>query len=99
MSDLIERDKAIKAFAEYEKRTTPRWSMAWNEDWEKVATDVMSAIPSARPKGEWIDRSDGGRILHPWWESYECNQCGYEGSGAWNFCPNCGSDNREREGE
>ena len=44
-----------------------------------------------RPQGEWIDRSDGGRILNPWWENYECNRCGYYGSGTWNFCPYCGA--------
>ena len=42
-------------------------------------------------QGEWIDRSDGGRIKYPWWESNECNQCGEYGSGAYNFCPNCGA--------
>ena len=95
MSDLIERDKAIKAFAEYEKRTTPRWSMAWNEDWEKVATDVMSAIPSARPKGKWIDAEIplecGGSM-----PIQVCNLCktfyplAYTGGGH-RFCPNCGA--------
>lgn len=41
--------------------------------------------------GEWIDRSDGGRILNPWWETYECNKCGQYGTRIWNFCPNCGA--------
>lgn len=44
-----------------------------------------------QPQGEWVDRSDGGRILHPWWESCECSQCEEWGSGAWNFCPHCGA--------
>ena len=50
-------------------------------------------------RGEWIDRSDGGRILNPWWETYECSKCGQYGTRIWNFCPNCGADMREREGE
>lgn len=41
--------------------------------------------------GKWIDRSEGGRILNPWEESHKCDQCGYFGSGAWKFCPNCGA--------
>lgn len=52
-----------------------------------------------RPKGEWIDRTYGGRILHPWWESCECSQCEAWGSGAWNFCPECGADMRGEDNE
>ena len=60
------------------------------EDIDEAPTiDAVSVV-----RGEWIDRSDGGRILHPWWESYECMNCGYSGSKAWNFCPNCGADMR-----
>lgn len=53
--------------------------------------DMLMAMISDRPQGEWIDRSDGGRILNPWWEYYECNRCGYYGSGTWNYRPNCGA--------
>ena len=53
---------------------------------------------STQPKtGKWIDRSEGGRILHPWMESYKCDQCGDYGSGAWNYCPNCGADMRGKQ--
>ena len=37
-----------------------------------------------RPKGEWIKNDD-----------FICSECGYHmivGDGAYNFCPNCGSD-------
>lgn len=44
-----------------------------------------------RQQGEWIDRSDGGRILNPWWETYECSKCGQYGTRIWNFCPQCGA--------
>lgn len=60
---------------------------------------IVDTKAEPRKRGEWIDRSDGGRILHPWWESYECEQCGYSGSSVWNFCPNCGADMRGGEKE
>lgn len=54
----------------------------------------------AEPRtGKWIDRSEGGRIRYPWWESCECNKCGETASGAYNFCPNCGADMRGSEVE
>ena len=85
MSDLIKREDAIKA----------TWKEPTYADPINILTEVrdrIEAIPSAdRPQGEWIDRSDGGRILHPWWESCECSQCEEWGSGAWNFCPHCGA--------
>lgn len=52
---------------------------------------LKSNLSAGIAQGEWIDRSDGGRILHPWWESYECSQCKELGSGAWSFCPHCGA--------
>lgn len=48
-----------------------------------------------RPHGEWIDRSDGGRIRYPFWERYECSKCGAKSENT-NFCPQCGSDNRPK---
>ena len=52
---------------------------------------AIEALSAEAVQGEWIDRSEGGRVLNPWWESHKCDQCGYCGSGAWNFCPNCGA--------
>ena len=51
----------------------------------------MPHIKANRTQGEWKDRTYGGRILHPWWESCECSQCEEWGSGAWNYCPHCGA--------
>ena len=79
--DLIKRSDAIEAITYSHLDNLTRE--------ERIAH--INALPSAdRPQGEWIDRSDGGRILNPWWENYECNRCGYYGSGTWNFCPSCG---------
>lgn len=66
-----------------------------NHDWEKYSDRLWKIAyergkASVRPQGEWIDRSDGGRILNPWWETYECSKCGQYGTRIWNFCPNCG---------
>ena len=59
----------------------------------------IAELTADRPQGEWIDRSDGGRILNPWWENYECNRCGYYGSGTWNFCPSCGAQMKGADDE
>ena len=59
---------------------------------------ARDALKEQRPHGEWIDRSDGGRIRYPFWERYECSKCGAKSENT-NFCPNCGADNRPREEE
>jgi GTPase SAR1 family protein len=61
-----------------------------------IETAIKSlALPSVRPKGHWIEhRDDYGEITH-----WHCSNC-YDDSGfittcKWDYCPNCGSDNRE----
>lgn len=49
MSDLISRQAAIRAFAEYEKRTTPSWSGAYKEtleEWIDELTETLSDVPT-----------------------------------------------------
>lgn len=102
MSDLIERDKAIDAIRNHIK------DIDGDDDaLDYIATNMLKDVPSARPRGEWIGynadkgsdwlRSDGKPIF------LVCNKCHgtvmNSTSAHWNFCPNCGSDNREREGE
>ena len=85
--DLIKREDAMQVAFLY-----PFFSDALMEE--------INAIPSAdRPQGEWIDRSDGGRILNPWWETYECSKCGQYGTRMWNFCPNCGAQMKGADDE
>lgn len=102
MDDLISRQALIDAFDAiewYHQNRNKDMVSGANPDehqaWYK-ADDVyktLESVPSAQRTGEWIDRSEGGRILNPWWESHKCDQCGYFGSGAWNYCPYCGSHN------
>ena len=91
MSDLIERDKAIETV--YQLRKKPA-----DDEW-KAWVKRLNAIPSARPKGEWIKHEHGFWTFvndrgerDGWLPDYECNLCG---SRAWryatNFCPNCGA--------
>lgn len=49
-------------------------------------------------RGEWVLSSDGyGYIGNP---VYKCSVCGWwDEQTPYNFCPNCGADMREREGE
>lgn len=68
MSELISKQTAIRVFAEYEKRTTPLWSIAYQdtlEEWIDKVTETLSDIPT-------ID------LVHckecKFWENYEC-QC------------------------
>ena len=39
-----------------------------------------------RPHGEWVEK---GHYTY-------CSECGKECATLYNFCPNCGSDNRKR---
>lgn len=55
-----------------------------------MAIEALTNVQNMH-KGKWIDRSEGGKIRNPWWESHKCDQCGYVGSGVWRFCPNCGA--------
>lgn len=99
--DLIKRTDAIKALHE-------EWNGGWLEATGEWVADnceaVLNRLPSAdRPQGEWVDAEipleSGGSM-----PIQVCNLCktfyplAYTGGGH-RFCPNCGADMREREGE
>lgn len=90
--DTIYREDAIKA----------TWQEPTYTDPLNVLTEVrdrIEAIPSAdRPQGEWVfgyDDETKEKDLYAW----TCSLCG--GKYPWqpNYCPNCGAEMREREGE
>ena len=107
MSDLIEREDAIKDFADYlreadllkcDGRLYPM------EHYLKKAERHMKRIPSARPKGEWEEREVLEDTVINEWQSARCSECGKYHTTPYmyyfdnfNFCPNCGADMRERE--
>ena len=103
MSDLIRRSDAIEAIegVDWYHQNSRNKDMVngANSDehqaWYK-ADDVYKAlkeVPSAdRPRGEWIEQEDD---YHHYWECSECGM-GVGLDDIRNFCPNCGSDNRER---
>jgi len=47
---------------------------------------TVDAVPVVH--GEWIDRN--GSIVAPFWERYECSECGARSDNS-KYCPNCGA--------
>ena len=102
MSDLIERDKAINILDVIDVDIIP---YADTRECVMIAIDhirkELEELPSARPKGEWkpFDQSWGREI----WYCTACETSMHMptrmGKPMYEYCPNCGSDNREREGE
>lgn len=87
MSDLIERDRAIAKTFCTAVDGIPRMV---------VLLDDIKAIPSARPKGDWVSE---GRIYPPTngYHGAVCSICGTESEYLANFCGECGADMREDE--
>ena len=93
MSDLIEREDAKKALRHVFSTCDP----CCREEAVDIAVTTVEAIPSARPKGEWIKEHgvvNCSNCNHSHW-----SDCYEDTVVRFNFCPNCGADMREREGE
>ena len=96
MSDLISRQAAIDALAEFVPYAICDES---TESYCNGLTDAYNLIlqlPSAEPKrkqGEWIEKCsyDGMRNY------YYCTLCGVRNDWKSNFCPHCGVDMRKEE--
>ena len=83
MSDLIDREDAIRAVGE-----------AWGKAYRVI--DALKSIPSAERKGEWVgDCAFVDEFGQPYVVD-RCNQCGYCGYADMNYCPNCGADMRPK---
>lgn len=102
MSDYIKRDDALNTL----KPIVGIWDEdgVFRVDYVRVLS-IIKNIPSAdvveRKRGEWI-------YIDDWiYVAYKCSSCGeefvlIEGTpldNKYHFCPNCGADMREREGE
>lgn len=86
MSRLINDDELKKSI--HEKTLFSKWQKVLIET---VIDDqpTVDAVPVVH--GEWIDRN--GSIVSPFWERYECSECGARSDNS-NYCPNCGADMR-----
>lgn len=64
----------------------------WEDEKQKLFDSIIDQQPTvdAVPvrHGKWIDRN--GAIVAPFWERYECSECGARSDNS-NYCPNCGA--------
>ena len=98
--DLIRRSDAIKAI----KREKSDWNNDYNVPIDHCIERLNKVKSADRPQGEWIEKIvDDVKIT-------VCSSCDkeptfthfYGSCGNYSlsdFCPNCGADMREREGE
>lgn len=100
MSRYIDADAlhdALKAKQKWVVRCGDKHNEGYTYDQVHFAIDEAPSIDIEPKRGEWIDR--GMRVPSSWVK--KCSLCGHE-TDTWrwcNFCPNCGADMREREGE
>lgn len=102
MSDLIDREEALKAitFGAFSAATIYGRSEEGMTAL-KEAIRVIKALPSAEPKkGKWIPHSErcreyiGTILAYVRYDYWFCDTCGYRVEKGWpiyNFCPNCGA--------
>ena len=80
----------------------PNCYNGWSDTYDKAyIIEAIEEAPTIEPKrGEWVNQ-------HKWSNGFferECSVCGamkplLRHTAKINFCPNCGADMREREGE
>lgn len=67
------------------------WEYGYTCGIERAESEIecaptIDAVPVRH--GKWIDRN--GAIVAPFWERYECSECGARSDNS-NYCPNCGA--------
>lgn len=93
MSDLIEREAVLDAicgFCKFETDAERRKACTNCLDVKKI-----KAMPSARPKGEWISIIEVNDFGETYQAGIYCSECGETFGHETNFCPYCGADMRE----
>ena len=104
MSNLIEREKAIRAVAADLMANAILKSADASDniqDWIPMAKDILSIVPTVDAvqvvHGHWIDETFApwGLVHHP----YKCDQCGDHSEAPSNYCPNCGAIMDGKDGD
>ena len=97
MTDYISREKAFDAVFGQFCASSDETEAALN-----AAIEEIRVIPAAdvreNKRGKWKDvRYDDEELVGGWYTIPKCSFCGEEAPYKSNFCPNCGSDNREEQ--
>lgn len=89
MDDLIGRQAAIEV-------ADAVWTVTGDKNVAKVWQQLKD-LPSAERRGRWIFDLDNKEWS--WNKPYVCDQCGKWNERSSNYCPNCGAQMDEKEGE
>ena len=98
IKDCISRAEAIKGLGEQPYVWTDSdFEIQQLADW-KIHKEMLENLPSVtpiRPKGHWIMTNDYLTTAYGSIDYVKCSCCGEDSLEEGNYCPNCGSDNRE----
>ena len=92
-----------KILMEVDSGTDDAW-LAYGEVCNRISNSIdeyvqnIKAMPSVtpiRPKGHWIMTNDYLTTAYGSIDYVKCSCCGEDSLEEGNYCPNCGSDNRE----
>lgn len=97
MNDLISRQAAIDALADYIHNVdkvcgTGKLSAS---DCRDAAHSVIDDLPSAQPEhvrhGKWMEIIEVNELGDAYQSGVYCSECGHTDSYEPNYCPNCGA--------